>query len=111
MANGLTVFVGSTWDDHVSAWKAVTKEIEDRQWMPGAISESVTRTYGESSIERFAGEVGCKPQTVWQYAQVYEAFRNYERSESLSWSHHLIASYSEDPEATLREAEAKKLSA
>ena len=75
MANGLTVFVGSTWDDHVSAWKAVTKEIEDRQWMPGAISESVTRTYGESSIERFAGEVGCKPQTVWQYAQVYEALR------------------------------------
>ena len=110
MANALPVFVGSSWNDHIRAWKAVTKEIEDRQWQLGAIADSVTRTYGEQSIEKFALEVRCKPSTVWQYAQVYQRFKNSERSENLSWSHHLIASYSDNPESALTEAENKKLS-
>lgn len=109
MINALPVFVGSSWDDHTRAWRAVTQEIEDRQWLLGAIADSLTRSYGEQSIERFAHEVKCKPQTVWQYAYVYQRFRNYERSENLSWSHHLIASYSDDPASALTEAENKKL--
>jgi N6-adenosine-specific RNA methylase IME4 len=110
MTDSLPIFVGSSWDEHVQAWKAVTREIEDRQWMLGAIAESLTRTYGERSVERFALDVGCKAQTVWQYAQVYQRFKNYERSENLTWSHHLVASYSDDPQAALEEAEKKKLS-
>ena len=110
MTDSLPIFVGSSWDEHVQAWKAVTKEIADRQWMLGAIADSLTRTYGERSVERFALDVGCKAQTVWQYAQVYQRFKNYERSENLSWSHHLVASYSDDPQAALEEAEEKKLS-
>ncbi len=61
MSESLPVFVGKSWADHVKAWKAVTKEIEDRQWQLGAIADSLTRNYGESSIERFAGDVQCKP--------------------------------------------------
>jgi N6-adenosine-specific RNA methylase IME4 len=110
MTTTLPVFVGHTWDEHVNAWKSITKEIEDRQWALGAIADSLTRHYSESSVERFAGDVRCKPSTVWQYAHVYQRFRNYERSENLSWSHHLIASYSDDPKAALIEAEDKKLS-
>src|SRR5262249_46922644 len=108
--NLLPIFSGSTWDDHVSAWKSISREIEDRQWMLGAIADSLSRNYGESSIERFSREVGSKPQTVWQYAQVYQRFKNYERSENLSWSHHLVATYSDDPAAALEEAEEKNLS-
>lgn len=106
----LPVFVGATWADHVKAWQAISKEIEDRQWQLGAIAASVSRLYGEQSIERFASEVKCHASTVWQYAQVYQRFENYERSENLSWSHHLVASYSDNPEAALVEAEKKKLS-
>jgi len=107
----LPVFVGSTWADHVKAWQAITKEIEDRQWQLGAIAASLNRLYGDQSIERFAAEVKSHPTTVWQYAQVYQRFENYERSENLSWSHHLVASYSDNPKAALAEAENKKLSA
>ena len=110
MTTTLPVFVGHTWDEHVKAWKSITKEIEDRQWQLGAIADSLTRIYGDNSIERFASEVRCKAKTVWQYAQVYQQFKNSERSENLSWSHHLIASYSADPASALTEAEDKKLS-
>lgn len=106
----LPVFVGASWADHVRAWQTITKEIEDRQWQLGAIAESLARLYGDQSIERFAAEVRCHPTTVWQYAQVYQRFENYERSENLSWSHHLVASYSDNPRAALAEAEEKKLS-
>jgi len=108
--DALPLFTGESWADHVTAWKAITKEIEDRQWQLGAIAASLSRLYGEQSIERFAAEVKCHSTTVWQYAQVYQRFENYERSENLSWSHHLVASYSDDPQAALVEAEEKKLS-
>lgn len=71
MTTALPVFVGHTWDEHINAWKSVTKEIEDRQWALGAIADSLTRNYGESSIERFAGEVRCKPSTVQKCKHIY----------------------------------------
>ncbi len=110
MSDLLPRFVGETWAEHVQAWKAVTHEIEERQWALGAIASSVGRLYGENSIERFAREVGVKAPTVWQYAHVYQRFKNYERSAKLSWSHHLIASYSNNPARALEEAETKRLS-
>lgn len=110
MNHSLPVFAGNSWEDHIHAWRTITKEIEDRQWQLGAIAVSLTRLYGEQNIERFAAEVECHASTVWQYAQVYQRFENYERSENLSWSHHLVASYSDNPPAALAEAENKKLS-
>jgi N6-adenosine-specific RNA methylase IME4 len=47
---------------------------------------------------------------VWQYAQVYQRFKNSEQSENLSWSHHLVASYAEDPERALATAASGSLS-
>jgi N6-adenosine-specific RNA methylase IME4 len=103
------VFSGRSFEAHVEAWQKTVKDIEQRQWYLGSIAESVARNYEEQGIERFARAVGCKASTVWQYAQVYQRFKNSERSE-LSWSHHLVASYSDDPERALEQAAKGNLS-
>jgi len=106
----LPAFAGRTWESHVLAWCEVSAEIEERQWKLGAIVDSVARNYGERSIPKFASEVGCSQSTVWQYAQVYRAYQNSKRSENLTWSHHLVASYADDPAEGLAQAEAEGLS-
>lgn len=103
--NELPVFIGTSYEDHISAWIQASQEIDERQWMLGAIAASLETTYGDRIINKFAGEVMQPARTIWQYAQVYNTFEKRERSQILSWSHHLIASLMPDPVGFLHQAE------
>lgn len=108
--SNLPVFQGESWEDHVSAWIQVSQEVDEKQWQLGAIATSVKTTYGQESIKKFAGEVMRKARIIYYYIQVHDTFQKCKRLQSLSWSHHLIASESDDPEAALADAEDNGLS-
>lgn len=103
--NDLPVFVGETYEDHISAWIQASQEISERHWMLGAIAASLEAKYGEGVIRKFAGEVIIPAKTIYDYAHVYNTFKNSDMSEILTWTHHRIAAGAKDPIAFLREAE------
>lgn len=103
--NDLPVFVGESYEDHISAWIQAAQEINERHWMLGAIAASLEKKYSEGIIRKFAGEVVVTATTIYDHAKVYRTFENSDRSEILSWTHHKIAAYASDPVEFLREAE------
>ncbi len=84
-----------TWDDFVSLWM-ISKEIDTRnQWYKGDIANKVAVVHGESSLKKFAIDIGEPVRTIEHYRRVSRAFRGTERTFNLSWTHYLIASFSD----------------
>lgn len=109
--NGLPLFEGTSWEDHVSGWFETGQMIQDGLWLRGAIASSLDIKYGDESMERFAGEVMVTARSVRQHRQVYRFYQNGKRFPFLSWFHHLVAMYTPDPVAALTAAEDDGLSA
>jgi hypothetical protein len=83
------------WEDFVSLWM-VSKEIDVRnQWFKGDIANRVAVVHGEGSLRKFAQEVGESLRTVEHYRRVSRAFTGNDRLLNLSWTHYLIASFSD----------------
>lgn len=114
--NGLPVFHGETWEEHVSQALVVKEEIEERLWRLAAIYASLTSRYGEASIPKFASEIGSSARRIYEMAATYKAWESRERSHICSFSHHTIAARETvieaglDPEALIRQAEDENLS-
>lgn len=109
--NGLPLFAGTSWEDHVSSWFETAQMIEDGLWLRGAIAASLDTKYGTSAIDKFAGEVMLTGRTLRLYKQVYVFYQNGNRFPNLSWKHHLVAMYAPDPVVALQTAEDEGLSA
>ena len=109
--NGLPLFAGTSWEDHVSGWFDAAQMIEDGFWLRGAIAASLDSKYGTGAIEKFAGEVMLTAKTIRQYRQVYLFYQNAHRCANLSFAHHFVAMYAPDSEAALHLADDDGLSA
>jgi len=83
------------WEDFVSLWM-ISKEIDVRnQWYKGDIADRVAVIHGESSLTKFAIDIGEPVRTIEHYRRVSRAFRGTDRGLNLSWTHYLIASFTD----------------
>lgn len=83
------------WEDFVSLWM-ISKEIDVRnQWYKGDIADRVAVVHGESSLNKFAIDIGEPTRTIEHYRRVSRAFRGTDRNFNLSWTHYLIASFAD----------------
>ena len=83
------------WEDFISLWM-ISKEIDVRnQWYKGDIANRVAVIHGESSLRKFAIDIGEPIRTIEHYRRVSRAFRGTQRTLNLSWTHYLIASFAD----------------
>lgn len=81
-----------SWEDHVEAWHHLGREVDGAAWARAAIAASLKGRYGDGAVEKFAAEVGFSGASVRHFARTFEAFpKNQERSQNLTFSHHLLA--------------------
>lgn len=80
--------------------------IESAQsWWWGDLANGRERHYG--SLEQMAGDLDINYNTLAQYQSVSRAYELCDRSQSLSWKHHLIAAPLDDRLDWLKRAEEK----
>ncbi len=103
--DGLPVFHGKTFEDHVEAWKYVNESVECRLWALGAIAASLVKKYGDGDVKRFAGEVRLSRTRIYEIADTYRKFEKSERSDILSFHHHTVAAKAKDPVEAIHKAE------
>lgn len=103
--DGLPIFHGKTYQDHVEAWKHVNESVECRLWALGAIAASLVKGYGDGEVKRFAFEVRLSRNRIYEIADTYRKFEKVERSTILSFHHHSIAAKASDPAEAIHKAE------
>jgi hypothetical protein len=85
----------SSWEDFISLW-TISQSIDIRnQWFKGDIANRVAIIHGESSLAKFAQEVGEKRVTIEGFRRVARAFPKDIRNLNLSWTHYFLASFTD----------------
>lgn len=85
----------SSWEDFISLW-TISQSIDIRnQWFKGDIANRVAIIHGESSLSKFAQEVGEKRVTIEGFRRVARAFPKDIRNLNLSWTHYFLASFTD----------------
>jgi site-specific DNA-methyltransferase (adenine-specific) len=106
--NGLPVFNGESWEEHVSAWIQLEDVADDCSWRLASIAASLHRIYKSQAAEKFAQEVKSNKRTINLFSQVYRTFQSGSILPNLRWSHYLFATqYADDPIAAIEEASTK----
>ena len=100
--NDLPIFTSHAWTDYVAAWHNAEASVTEERWRQAAIAASIETHYGQGSVEKFAAEVGCHPQRVYEYRAAYRlavAFKERfaERPANLEFSHFVVAAQSPEP--------------
>lgn len=108
---GMPTFAGSTYEDHLKAWREVVSDVETDLWKLGSVAASLVRTQGDSDVVKFAKEVGLSKSRIYEIAKTYKTFQISGRPEKLSFSHYEEAAESEDPVAMIGLAKRKEWSA
>lgn len=109
-------FDPSKWDDNVNLFTQTLQELEERQFILGAIAHNVMARWGTRGrrrqvLEAFAKDVGYAVSTIYEYARVFEAFPEAdERPAELSYSHMREATLHDDPMEAAIEAAASGMS-
>ena len=110
-SDGLWIFTGGDLDDHIRLWRDIDSKVNSAQWAMAAIAASLTTTYGENDIEKFAEAVSRSSQYIWKMARTYR--RTIEKSlysDNLSFSHHAEAIRHPEPAEALAVAQDQGLS-
>lgn len=125
----LAVFRGSTYDEHVDAWKAAHAVVQRQQWQLAAIAVSLERSVGgrprtehtrqQTLIQRFCCDVGIDRQKFHRLSHTYRVFAETRTTSvtsyipELSFKHFEVAARlaKEDPAAAIIEAHDKRWSA
>jgi hypothetical protein len=82
----------TSWEDHIEAWHHLGREVDGAAWARAAIAASLKGRYGEGAISKFAKEVGFSAASIWDFARAFDVFpENSDRSENLTFTHHLHA--------------------
>jgi len=81
------------WEDFIGLWMQ-SKEFEQAvQWFKGDIATKIEIRFGQSSLSKFAQEVGENLKTIEAYRRVSRAFPKMEdRLWNLAWTHYFLAS-------------------
>jgi N6-adenosine-specific RNA methylase IME4 len=81
-----------SYEHHVEAWKWLDRHEDDVNWHRGAVANSLVVKYGDGTLERFAGDVGCTSRAIRHYRAVAaEYLENGNRFPNLTWTHHYRA--------------------
>jgi len=123
--NGLPIFLGDSWEAHISSWLEVSLQAKQDRVLLASIAYSLASKWARrktgKTVEQFAGDVGLRARTIYDYIQVYEMLQKCDQSQirnllesPLSFKHLILASDIKDEaerEAALAEAEDENLSA
>lgn len=101
---GLPVFKGEGFDEHVETWRTVDESMQNHLWFLGAIASSLEKKHGEDSAGRFASRVGCSTRRVRQFAYTYREWEKRKALSVLSFHHHTISARDPNPERVLKQA-------
>jgi len=83
------------WEDFVGLWMT-SKEVDIRnQWFKGDIVNKINSVYGEKGLEKFAQDVHESLTTMNHYRRVSRAYPRHYREMNLTWSHFLVASFTD----------------
>ena len=93
------------WESCKDAWEKSEQAEQTVQWVKAKISFTLIHVFGAQSITQFAKEVGVTPASVSQYLKAYSAFPTEDkRANELTFSHHVLAAYTNEPENWINEA-------
>lgn len=121
VGDGLPIFQGQTYEDHVAGWHALDLSGQRHLWAMAAIAASLERQVGgrpkagaepePTDLQRFAYEVRCSARWVQNLAKTYRTFGPKQGNPgaavpAMSFKHHLIAATcAETPQEALRAVE------
>lgn len=103
--DGNLTFAGTSWEEHVEAWREIQESVTEHFWALGAIGDSLARNYGDGDIKRFAQEVGLSQKRIYKLVSTYRGWRGKQRSQMLSFTHHEEALRAPDPVEAIEKAE------
>lgn len=83
------------WEELLSLWMTAKEADQTIQWFKGDIACKVETKYGKGSLRKFAEEVDESTRTLEHYRRVSRAFPPSKRNWNLSWTHYLIASFTD----------------
>lgn len=101
---GLPVFSGEGFEEHVETWCTVDDSMQNHLWMLGAIAASLEKKHGEDSTGLFASKVGRSQRTIRRFARTYREWEKRSALTVLSFQHHTIAARDKNPEKVLQMA-------
>ena len=96
-------FLGTTWEEHKSAWVSVSLVAQREHWRLASIAHSLQKQFGPDSLKKFGEEMGLKASTIYHYARTYRRFLHpdCQRWQTLHFSVHMIAASQKTPEDTM----------
>src|SRR5688572_15525537 len=95
--NGLPIFLGKTYEDHVDAFQGIDRSVDARLWALASVAASLKTRYNDQTVQKFAHEVRHSAVYIYELAATYRKFENSTRVEILSFTHHRIAARAKDP--------------
>ena len=63
------------WEKYANDWRLVHTSAQAHMFMIGAIADSLTRRYGERTVQRFASQVKCSASLIYERAATYRMWR------------------------------------
>lgn len=66
--------IDKSWEALADMARGLLDEQDRQRWALGEIADLVHTSYGEGSIEKFCVDVKAKPQTLYQYRQVFRFY-------------------------------------
>jgi hypothetical protein len=103
--DGLPIFHGVTYEEHLEAWRHVTESVECRMWALAAIVASLERSRGAAAVVEFAKDVSVSKSRLYSMAKTYRAFENSKRLENRSFHLHTVAAEADNPVAAINKAD------
>jgi len=95
LINPAMVNAANSWEEFISVWMLSKEADVTNQWLKGDLADKVVGKYGDSGLNKFAGEVGESSATLVEYRRVARAFPENHRVGNLTWSHFQVASYAD----------------
>jgi hypothetical protein len=94
----------SAWEEFVSIGLDAREQKDVAQRVLGELAHKVEKQYGYDSMGKYAYEIGINKLTLYRYRDVFRGYIGKTWYPQLSYTHHLIALGSADPDAILQKA-------
>lgn len=92
------------WEELVSEGMNAREQKDQSQWKLGELADRVNTRYGTDAVGLFAVNIGVNKKSLLRYRDVYRRYKGKEINPAVSFSHHMKAATTEDPEKWLNEA-------
>lgn len=98
------VYEVEDWESLVSQGLEAREQKDNSQWKLGELADKVQVKYGQDSVGVFAVSIGVNKRSLLRYRDVYRGFKTLQKNPVLSFSHHLKALGSPNPQEWLDKA-------